>query len=167
MAAVQPFWSMVSGSQHDASVASARQNQSTCVEPDSHELMRSVSGVLWRRIRDNEMADSKLTLPMFCEDTHTEPEAEDKFSLSMPLLHFQVLACPALYTLEKLPPPPTKPRAYQVPDEELVMEFLENIWHKARLTPQSLVITLIYVVKNGYGAPFRSSHSYTGGGVSV
>ena len=45
---------------------------STCVEPDHRELIRSVSVVLHRRIRDNEDAESKLLLPLFCEDTHTE-----------------------------------------------------------------------------------------------
>eukprot|EP00966_Prymnesium_polylepis_P132906 3072232-Prymnesium_polylepis.1 len=48
--------------------------QSTCVEPDSRALIHSVSTVLHRRIRDNETADMKTTLPLFLEDTHTEPQ---------------------------------------------------------------------------------------------
>lgn len=118
---------------------------SSCVEPDHRELIRSVSTVLYRRIRDNETADTKFTLPLFCEDTHTEPPAEDQYSLTLPLLHLQMIACPTLYTLVKLPPPPAKPIAYPVPDVQTIIAFIENIWKKARLTPQSVVITLVYV----------------------
>jgi len=119
--------------------------QSTCVEPDSRELIRSVSTVLHRRIRDNESAESKTTLPLFLEDTHTEPEAEEQFALTLPLLHLQLIGSPTLYELSKLPPPPTEPRAFPIPEVQTVLTFIENIWHKARLTPQSLVITLVYV----------------------
>ena len=118
---------------------------STCVEPDSRALIRSVSTVLHRRIRDNETADTKTTLPLFLEDTHTEPEVEDRFEVTLPLLHLQLVACPTLFELTKLPPPPTEPRAFPIPDVETIDTFIHNIWHKARLTPQSLVITLVYV----------------------
>ncbi len=120
-------------------------NTSTCVEPDHRELIHSVATVLHRRIRDNETAESKVVLPLFCEDTHTDPEPEDRFALSMPLLHLQLFGTPTLYALTKLPPPPAKPRSYPVPDASVVATFIENIWHKARLTPQALVITLVYV----------------------
>mmetsp|Transcript_36009 Transcript_36009/g.81717 ORF Transcript_36009/g.81717 Transcript_36009/m.81717 type:complete len:315 (-) Transcript_36009:146-1090(-) len=123
----------------------ARGQQSTCVEPDSRELIRSVSTVLHRRIRDNESIDAKTTLPLFLEDTHTEPEVEEQFALTLPLLHVQLLGCPTLYELSRLPPPPTEPRAFPTPEIQAVVTFIENIWHKARLTPQSLVITLVYV----------------------
>lgn len=123
----------------------APSSSSTCVEPDHRELIRSVATVLHRRVRDNETADSKVTLPLFCEDTHTEPEPEERYALSLPLLHQQLIGCPTLYTLRKLPPPPSKPREYPIPDPRTVATFIENIWHKARLTPQSLVITLIYI----------------------
>ena len=62
---------------------------STCVEPDHRELIRSVSVVLYRRIRDNEDAESKLLLPLFCEDTHTEPPPEPEYEVSMPILPAQ------------------------------------------------------------------------------
>ena len=62
---------------------------STCVEPDHRELIRSVSVVLYRRIRDNEDAESKLLLPLFCEDTHTEPPPEPEYEVSMPTLPTQ------------------------------------------------------------------------------
>ena len=64
---------------------------STCVEPDHRELIRSVSVVLYRRIRDNEDAESKLLLPLFCEDTHTEPPPEPEYEVSMPMLPAQAL----------------------------------------------------------------------------
>lgn len=118
---------------------------STCVEPDSVALIRSVSTVLQRRIRDNESADQKTMLPLFLEDTHTEPEIEDQFALTFPTLHLQLASFPSLYQLTKLPPPPTKERAFPAPDVETIDTFIHNIWKKARLTPQSLVITLVYV----------------------
>ena len=118
---------------------------STCVEPDHRELIRSVASVLHRRVRDNETEENKLILPLFCEDTHTEPEPEDRFDVVLPLLHLQLLGCPTLYTLRKRPPPPATPRNYPVPSAHTVATFIENIRNKARLTPQSLVITLIYV----------------------
>ena len=34
---------------------------------------------------------------------------------------------------------------YDVPSVASVCDFIENIWHRARLTPQSVVICLIYV----------------------
>ena len=70
---------------------------STCVEPDSRELIRSVSTVLHRRISDNEDAESKMLLPLFMEDTHTVPTAEDRYAVTLPLLHFQQCAFPTLY----------------------------------------------------------------------
>ena len=122
--------------------------QSTCVEPDSRELIRSVGTVLHRRggaegfelelerqaslrpvlrsrarglapprpadlafcpptrcrIRDNETEENKMSYPLFQEDTHTEPEVEDRFELALPLLHLQMIGCPTLFTLTKLPP---------------------------------------------------------------
>ena len=118
---------------------------STCVEPDHRELIRSVSVVLHRRIRDNEDAESKLLLPLFCEDTHTEAPPEPTYEVSMPTLPVQALGFVSLYTLTELPPPPVIPRVYDVPDVATVCDFIENIWHRARLTPQSVVICLIYV----------------------
>jgi len=56
-----------------------------------------------------------------------------------------VLPFPTLYTLKKLRPPPRPPPSYPVPPEQTVLDFIENIWHRARLTPQSLVICLVYV----------------------
>ena len=120
-------------------------HNSTCVEPDYRELIHSVSTVLQRRIRDNETAESKLSLPLFCEDTHTEPVVEDEYAVSLPLEHVSILAGFTFFTLRKLPPPPVVPREYPVPDVQTVVTFIENIWHKARLTPQSLVICLVYV----------------------
>jgi len=84
-------------------------------------------------------------MPLFCEDTHTENPPEDRFALTLPLLHLQSVAMPTLFTLTLLDPLPRKPRVYPVPDVMTVFEFIENIWHKARLTPQSLVICLVYV----------------------
>ena len=118
---------------------------STCVDPDHVELIHSVGTVLYRRVRDNETADTKLALPLFCEDTHTEPEPEDRWEVALPLMHLQLFSCPTLYTLRKLPPLPVEPRAYPVPSASTVALFVENIRHKARLTPQSLVIALIYI----------------------
>jgi hypothetical protein len=121
------------------------QNASTCVEPDHRELIRSVGTVLHRRVRDNESADTKIALPLFCEDTHTEPQPEVRYEVTVPLLHLQVLSFPTLFTLNKLPPPKVTPRSYPVPDARTVATFIENIRQKARLTPQALVITLIYI----------------------
>ena len=118
---------------------------STCVEPDHRELILSVGTVLHRRVRDNETCETKLMLPLFCEDTHTEPEPEDQFQVSLPLLHLQTVSFPSLYTLSKLPPPKAPPPAYKVPDARTVATFIENIRQQARLTPQALVITLVYV----------------------
>lgn len=120
-------------------------SNSTCVEPDSRALIRSVSTVLHRRIRDNESTDSKTTIALFLEDTHTEPEPEDKFELAFPLLHLQLVSSPTLYLLSKLPPPDTKPHAFPIPDVDTIDTFINNIWQKARLTPQTLVITLVYI----------------------
>ena len=39
----------------------------------------------------------------------------------------------------------TPPQKYTVPDARTIATFLENIRQKARLTPQALVITLIYI----------------------
>ena len=64
---------------------------STCVEPDHRDLIRSVSVVLYRRILDNEDAESKLLLPLFCEDTHTDPPPEPEYEVSMPTLPTQAL----------------------------------------------------------------------------
>ena len=118
---------------------------STCVAPDHRELIHSVGTVLHRRVRDNETAECKLMLPLFCEDTHTEPEPEERYEVTLPLMHLQTLSSPTLYLLRKLPPPPVEPPAYDVPDARTVATFIENIRQKARLTPQTLVITLIYV----------------------
>ena len=118
---------------------------STCVEPDHRELIRSVSVVLHRRIRDNEDAESKLLLPLFCEDTHTEAPPEPEYEVSMPTLPVQALGFVSLYALTELLPPPVIPRVYEVPTVATVCDFIENIWHRARLTPQSVVICLIYV----------------------
>jgi len=118
---------------------------STCVEPDHRELMRSVSVVLHRRIRDNEDAESKLLLPLFCEDTHTEAPPEPEYEVSMPTLPVQALGFVSLYALTELLPPPVIPRVYDVPTVATVCDFIENIWHRARLTPQSVVICIIYV----------------------
>ena len=41
------------------------------------------------------------------------------------------------------------PRVYDVPSVASVCDFIENIWHRARLTPQSVVICLIYVDRLG------------------
>lgn len=118
---------------------------STCVEPDHRELIRSVSSVLQRRVRDNESAESKAVLPLFCEDTHTDAPTEDRYDVCFPSASMQSIGLPTLFDVTKLPPPEPPPRAYPVPDMEAVFEFVENIWHKARLTPQSLVICLVYV----------------------
>ena len=118
---------------------------STCVEPDYRELIHSVSWVLSRRIADNEGFDSKKILPLFCEDTHTATPAEDRYGVEFPVFHQSCFATPTLYTLSRLPPLPTPPRLYPVPLASEVFEFVENIWHRARLTPQSLVICLVYV----------------------
>ena len=118
---------------------------STCVEPDHRELIRSVGTVLHRRVRDNEAVEAKITLPLFMEDTHTEPEPEERFDVTMPMLHLQTLGFPTLFTLSPIPPEPPKLRSYPVPDPDEIATFLENIRQKAHLTPQALVITLIYV----------------------
>ena len=118
---------------------------STCVEPDHRELIRSVAQVLHRRVRDNETAEAKVVMPLFCEDTHTEPEPEEQYEVCLPLYHQKMLSFPTLYTLRKLPPPKVPPPNYPIPSAHTVGTFIENIRHKARLTPQSLVITLIYV----------------------
>ena len=78
-----------------------------------------------------------------CARVH--PASTRRYELHWPAAHVQCLASPTLYTLTKLPPPPAKPRLYPVPDAQTIYEFVENIWHKARLTPQSLVICLVYV----------------------
>jgi hypothetical protein len=57
----------------------------------------------------------------------------------------QAVSFPTLYTLKKLRPPPRLPPSYPVPSMRTVNDFIENIWHRARLTPQSLVICLVYV----------------------
>lgn len=118
---------------------------STCVEPDHRELIRSVGTILHRRVRDNESVEPKITLPLFMEDTHTEPEPPEVFDVAMPMLHLQTLSFPTLFTVTKLPPPPPPPRVYPVPSAHEIATFLENIRQKAHLTPQALVITLIYV----------------------
>jgi len=118
---------------------------STCVEPDHRELIRSVATVLYRRIRDNETADSKVITPLFCEDTHTEPEPEDRYEVTLPLYHQQLLSFPTLYVMRKLPPLKLPPPNYPVPSVHIIATFIENIRQKARLTPQSMVITLIYI----------------------
>jgi hypothetical protein len=64
---------------------------STCVEPDHRELIHSVGTVLHRRVRDNEECDEKMILPLFCEDTHTEPEPEDRYEVALPPIHLQML----------------------------------------------------------------------------
>ena len=120
-------------------------SQSTCVEPDHRELIRSVGVVLHRRVRDNETAETKLTLPLFCEDTHTEPQPEEQYEVTVPLLHLQMLSLPTLFTLSKMPPPKSEPKEYDVPDARSIATFLEHIRQKAKLTPQALVITLIYI----------------------
>ena len=135
---------------HDSSSGSSSKSPlepetSTCVEPDHRELIRSVSVVLHRRIRDNEDAESKLLLPLFCEDTHTEPVPEPEYKVSMPMIPTQTLGFPTLFTLTELPPPPVVPRVYDVPSIPTMCTFIENIWHRARLTPQSVVICLVYV----------------------
>ena len=43
------------------------------------------------------------------------------------LLHLQQVANPTLFALQKLPPPPTAPRAFPVPDVEKVNDF--KIYH--------------------------------------
>ena len=118
---------------------------STCVEPDHRELIRSVGTVLHRRVRDNETVEEKIILPLFCEDTHTTPEPKELYEVSMPLLHLQMVSFPTLFTLSKLPPPKAVPKTYEVPDARTVATFIENIRQKARLTPQALVVTLIYI----------------------
>jgi hypothetical protein len=123
----------------------SQQPASTCVEPDHRELIRSVGTVLHRRVRDNESADTKLTLPLFLEDTHTAPEPEERYEVSLPMLHLQQLGFPTLYTLRQLPPPEAEPKTYDIPGTNEIATFIENIRQKARLTPQALVITLIYV----------------------
>ena len=125
--------------------AARTRQQSTCVEPDHRELIRSVSVVLHRRIRDNEDAESKLLLPLFCEDTHTEPVPEPEYRVNMPMIPTQTLGFPTLFTLTELPPPPVVPRVYDIPSIPTICTFIENIWHRARLTPQSVVICLVYV----------------------
>lgn len=119
--------------------------QSTCVEPDHRELIRAVGTILHRRVRDNEDADTKITMPLFCEDTHTESEPEERYEVTLPLLHLQMMGVPTMYTLARLPPPKPVPKAYPVPHASEIAVFLENIRQRARLTPQALVITLIYV----------------------
>jgi hypothetical protein len=79
---------------------SSSHHASTCVEPDHEELIRSVSSVLQHRVRDNEQAraplsararsalptpcrarrqvGTKAVLPLFCEDTHTDEQPEDR-----------------------------------------------------------------------------------------
>lgn len=118
---------------------------STCVDPDHRELIRSVGTVIHRRVRDNETADYKHILPLFCEDTHTAPVLDERFEVTVPLLHLQMLSFPTLFTLSKLPVPEAPHRDYVVPDARMVATFIENIRQKARLTPQALVITLIYI----------------------
>ena len=120
---------------------------SSCVDPDHRELIRSVGTVLHRRVRDNESAETKVMHALFCEDTHTTPVPEARFELTLPLLHLQMLSFPTLFTLHKLPPPERPPRSYPVPTARTVATFLENIRQKARLTPQALVITLIYIAR--------------------
>uniref|UniRef100_A0A7S2MMN2 Cyclin N-terminal domain-containing protein n=1 Tax=Haptolina brevifila TaxID=156173 RepID=A0A7S2MMN2_9EUKA len=44
-----------------------------------------------------------------------------------------------------MPPLAVEPPTYPVPSASTVASFIENIRHRARLTPQSLVIALIYV----------------------
>ena len=44
-----------------------------------------------------------------------------------------------------VPPPKAVPKTYEVPDARTVATFIENIRQKARLTPQALVVTLIYI----------------------
>lgn len=120
--------------------------KSSCVEPDHQALLQSISAVLTRRIEDNdEHSQGQITHPLFCEDTHTEEPAEDEFNVIFPEMHFQALSFPTLYTLKKLRPPPRPPPSYPVPAMSTVKEFIENIWHRARLTPQSLVICLVYI----------------------
>ena len=99
----------------------------------------------YRRIRDNETADSKFITPLFCEDTHTEPEPEDRYEVTLPLYHQQLLSFPTLYIMRKLPPLKLPPPNYPVPSVHIIATFIENIRQKARLTPQSMVITLIYI----------------------
>ena len=144
-----PFWVELEAPEAgrvggDASM-SELSSVSTCVEPDHRELIRSVGTVLSRRVRDNEQVDAKITLPLFMEDTHTEPEPEELYDVVMPHLHLQTVAFPTLFTLHQRPPPAPEPRDYPVPSAEEIATFLENIREKAHLTPQALVITLIYV----------------------
>jgi len=120
------------------------ETESTCVEPDYLALLRSVSSVLYRRIRDND-GPQNITHPLFCEDTHTEVPAEDRYRVVRPPLLPQSLPMPTMYMLRKLPPPTKPPPSYPVPSVSTVLDFIENIWHRARLTPQALVICLVYV----------------------
>ena len=87
---------------------------STCVEPDHRELIRSVSVVLHRRIRDNEDAESKLLLPLFCEDTHTEAPPEPEYEVSMPTLPVQALTL--TLTSHPNPNPHSHPHPHPHPD---------------------------------------------------
>lgn len=115
-------------------------------QPILQTLLRSISSVLCRRIADNdEHAQGQITHPLFCEDTHTEEPLPDIFEVVLPPLAAQTLSFPTLYTLKKLPPPSRPPPCYPVPSHSTVLEFIENIWHRARLTPQALVVCLVYV----------------------
>ena len=86
------------------------ETESTCVEPDYLALLRSVSSVLYRRIRDND-GPQNITHPLFCEDTHTEVPAEDRYRVVRPPLLPQSLPMPTMYMLRKLPPPTKPPTA--------------------------------------------------------
>ena len=120
-------------------------NPSTCVDPDQSDLITSVSHILTTRMRDNEEAEQKTFLPLFCEDTHTDEPVENRYSVQVPAMHLQAMPITALFRLVLLPPLKKIEPSFAVPDEAEVREFIEDIWFKAKLTPQSLVICLIYV----------------------
>ena len=69
---------------------------------------------------------------------------EDEYAVSLPLEHVPILAGFTFHTLRKLPPPPVVLREHSVPDVQTVVPSRTS-GTAARLTPQSLVICLVYV----------------------
>ncbi len=137
--------SLHAGNRFPRGAERAPSSASTCVDPDHIELIRSVSAVLVRRMHDNEEAEERLRMPLFNEDTHTVKPASDRWRVEVPSLYVPALPLATLYHLELLPPPELPPPLFPVPDEDDVSAFIEHIWFKTKLTPQSLVICLIYI----------------------
>ncbi|KAJ1633889.1 hypothetical protein T492DRAFT_866047 [Pavlovales sp. CCMP2436] len=128
-----------------ASITSSASSTSTCVDPSHEDLLMSVGTVLQRRIQENERLGNKREVMLFCEDTHTRTVLPDTYEVAHPLLLSRTMSMPTIFGVRKMPRPEPSPMTFDVPSVHTIVQFLRNIWRKARLTPHCVIICLVYV----------------------